>query len=503
LTPTTPSRFRRWAPRFGIALLAWIIVAGLASRFVPNVPVASLRTGAGDGFVVGALHMHTRLSDGSGTVEDLVDAALEHGLDFIVVSDHDIQRPSSFEYRRGVLVAYAEELGVPNMGHALLLDVDTVRLSEPDSVDRNRGRAFHRTMGDAGLRIAAHPNHGRRYWWDRTMGNVDAMEVWNADTEWRDDTVIDWLEALTLLPFEPELGMMALVDRPARNLALLDSASANRRITATCAVDAHARIEITDDWFIPFPSYRMTLGLLQQHVSVPEPFNGDPERDGRMLVDALRDGAGYCALGGMADDGGVRVEIEGDELVVSLPADGPQTRIRVYRDGEVVLEAQSNPLRAPASTPGSYRVEVEVRARLLRTRWLPWIITGPIRIGPGPDDAPTTILGTFEDDYGNRYTISDSVWIQEPSTAYEVVQWRGSERFVVARNASTNASDAGLWTRIDWIEWSDMEPWSWGFCLSTWNALSFADARETSTADRSDPRTGCGGFPFSRMKRID
>jgi len=505
LTPTTPSRFRRWAPRFGIAFIAWIIFAGLAARLVPNVPVATVRTGAADGFVVGAVHMHTTESDGGGTVDDLVDAALANGLDFIVVTDHNIERRSSFEYRRDVLILYGEELTLPNMGHAMLLDVDTVRLMEPDSVDRARAIPFHRTLADAGLRVAAHPN-GRRYWWDRTMGAVDGMEIWNADSEWRNDGVIDWLEALTLLPFRPELGMMALVDRPDRNLALLDSVSLTRRISTTCAVDAHAAIKITDGWVIRFPTYRMTLGLLQQHVPVSAPMSGDADQDGRILTNALRNGGGYCALGGLADDRGIRIDVENDEVVVLLPNDLPQARIRVYRDGDLLMEQEGTSARAPAATSGSYRVEVDVRARLLRTRWLPWILTGPIQVGAGPDDPPPSILGTFEDDYGNRFTISDSLWLHEPATGYDIVQWRGSERFAVARNASTNTSDPGLWTRINWVELQGpdaVEPWSWGFCLSTWNAASFSDARETRIADRSDPRTGCGGFPFSRMKRTD
>jgi hypothetical protein len=364
LTPTTPSRFRRWAPRVGIAFLVWIILAGLASRLVPNVPVAGVRTGAADGFVVGAVHMHTTESDGGGTVDDLVDAALANGLDFIVVTDHNIERRSSFEYRRDVLILYGEELTLPNMGHAMLLDVDTVRLMEPDSVDRARALPFHRTLADAGLRVAAHPN-GRRYWWDRTMGAVDAMEIWNADSEWRNDGVIDWLEALTLLPFRPELGMMALVDRPDRNLALLDSVSLARRISTTCAVDAHAAIKITDGWIIRFPTYRMTLGLLQQHVPISEPMTGDADRDGRMLTNELRNGGGYCALGGMADDGGVRIDVEDDEVVVLLPDDLPQARIRVYRDGDLLMEQEGTSARiesrstsardssAPDGSPGS------------------------------------------------------------------------------------------------------------------------------------------------------
>lgn len=512
MTPTRRSRFRTWARRVLVAFGGWVVFAGLVSFLVPNVPVGATRTGAADGMVVGAVHMHTSASDGSGTVDDLVDAALHHGLDFIVVSDHNTREPTTYEYRRGVLVVHGEEV-TSISGHVMLLDVDTVRISEADSVDRYWGLAYHREFGDAGVRIAAHPN-GRRYWRDRTAATIDGMELWNADSEWRNDTAGDWLEALTLLPFRPALGMMALVDRPDRNLAFLDSAAVGRTLTTTCAVDAHARIDITDDWLIAFPSYRMTLGLVHQHVVLDRPLTGDADVDGPMLVSSILHGGGHCSIGGLADDSAVRIREEGGVLSVRLPEDIRRARIRVFRNGDVIVEEEGLALDVPATEPGMYRVEVDVRARLVRSRWFPWILSAPVWVGPSPDDPPEWLLGTFEDDYGNRYTISRDTWVQEPDVVYEVERWIGSQAFVLARNGSGNASDAGLWTRIDWVDLRTREDaaaspagteseWPWGFCISTWNAATLADARATETADRAEPRTGCGGFPFSRMRRIE
>ena len=39
---------------------------------------------------VGNLHMHTTLSDGHGTHAEVADAAIQAGLDFIVVTDHNV-----------------------------------------------------------------------------------------------------------------------------------------------------------------------------------------------------------------------------------------------------------------------------------------------------------------------------------------------------------------------------------------------------------------------------
>src|SRR5690606_28371723 len=61
--------------------------------------------------------------------------------------------------------------------------------------------------------------------------------------------------------------------------------------------------------------------------------------------------------------------------------------------------------------------------------------------------------------------------------------------------------DGGLWTRIDWVELSDMDPWQWGFCIAAWDAPTADSAAAVAVARRDTPRTGCNGRPFTRMRR--
>ena len=115
--------------------------------------------------------------------------------------------------------------------------------------------------------------------------------------------------------------------------------------------------------------------------------------------------------------------------------------------------------------------------------------------------APAMLVGEFEDDYGNSYRVSDTLFFQLPRARYHIVEWNSAEQFLVARIGEGNASDGGLWTRIDWMSFSGMEPFTWGFCLTAYRAPSAEAARATPPAVRSTPRTGCNGFPFSRMRR--
>jgi hypothetical protein len=125
-----------------------------------------------------------------------------------------------------------------------------------------------------------------------------------------------------------------------------------------------------------------------------------------------------------------------------------------------------------------------------------------IPVGPPGAVPPELVLGAFEDDYGNRFTITPDRWVMG-SARYAVMRWDREGRFVVLRNDVGNANDAGLWTRIDWTELDGMAPWTWAFCMSAYDAPNPEAAIAATAADRAELRAGCNGFPFSRMMQVD
>lgn len=110
------------------------------------------------------------------------------------------------------------------------------------------------------------------------------------------------------------------------------------------------------------------------------------------------------------------------------------------------------------------------------------------------------MLGTFVDDYGNQYAISKSEWLQLPRNRHRIVRWHVAEQYLIAQNDSGNPSAKGRWTRIDWLRLNDMAPYDWAFCYSAFAAATAAAAESAAVARRDTPRTGCNGFPFSRMR---
>ena len=80
--------------------------------------------------VRGAIHVHTRRSDGTGTVEDVARAAARAGLDFVAITDHGdaTQFMDAPRYIDGVLVIDGVEIST-TAGHYIALGMAAFRAS--------------------------------------------------------------------------------------------------------------------------------------------------------------------------------------------------------------------------------------------------------------------------------------------------------------------------------------------------------------------------------------
>ena len=114
---------------------------------------------------------------------------------------------------------------------------------------------------------------------------------------------------------------------------------------------------------------------------------------------------------------------------------------------------------------------------------------------------PRWIKGAYTDDYGIEYTIDDTLIRQHGIALYHVVESNAPEQYLLVRNDSINVYGRGLYSRIDYMPFTGMEPYTWGYCLTVYQAPDMATARKATPADRSAPKTGCNGYPFSRMKK--
>lgn len=112
-----------------------------------------------------------------------------------------------------------------------------------------------------------------------------------------------------------------------------------------------------------------------------------------------------------------------------------------------------------------------------------------------------SLIGNFQDDYNIDYSITDSTWILYPNYHYQILIHDKVEQYLICKNGINNSSEAGLFSRIDYIKLEENNDYKWAFCLSRYNAETAEEAKASQAADKSNPMKGCNGFPFSRMKR--
>ncbi len=373
-----------------IPLIPIIILTALLILFVGNALLVSLdrpwRPAASRWAEpvtewTGVIHVHTRYSDGSGTVESVALAAEKAGADFVIITDHNDERSyAEAGYRHGVLVLAGDERSTEK-GHMLVIGAPGIEGRDADRVAEEADRA-------GGIAIVSHP-FGRRSWEGAVPPFARGYEIINADSEWRDDSPLELISSLLALPVLPRAPWNRLIDRPTRNLTEFDFLSLLRPIVPIASVDAHAAIEIFKGKLLPFPSYEAIFSGPRTHVLLDRPPTGDGTVDTRLVIEALRAGRVFLGHDGLGESRGFLFQVsagdivagpgesitaESAEIIVQIPLPG-ETRIRVFRDGLLWKEGRGPRYRTSAG-PGVYRVEIVQVRRTDR----PWIFSAPIRI---------------------------------------------------------------------------------------------------------------------------
>jgi Carbohydrate binding domain (family 11) len=404
-----------------VLVLVAAVLGVLAVRAALWRPLTVQGAAPDDGFtrVSGIVHVHTTLSDGGGTPEEVAVAAKKAGLRFVVITDHNNVDGKPFEGEHdGVLVLVGTEIST-TAGHLLGLGI-------PDPVFRFSGDARDaledvRDLG--GAAFAAHPLSPREdfRWTGWELPGPWGMELVNGDSQWRAAGWPRLLRTAVLYGLNSRYALLGSLTPPDETLARWDALLARRDVAGIAGADAHARFVVRKERAVRFPSYESLFALAQDHVLLERPLTGQAGPDGEAIVAALARGRCYVGLDALApaDEfsftagaGGRRFTM-GDTVPPEpglkvraagrMPA-GSQVTIR--RDGTVVGEGEGA-AEVLASAPGVYRAEVRVPG------WsTPWIVSNPIYVF-GPDAAaerhqqaawpaeppaptPAAVIDTFE-----------------------------------------------------------------------------------------------------------
>ncbi len=373
-------------------MIAGILLDGLLVK-LPRIAMDKIASER-----VGVLHIHTRASDGSGTVADVMTAAEMAHLSFVAITDHNIAMTQSDldEDPPDLPIISGEELGT-TAGHFLALGIPP-SWKEPKTKDDRELLAAAGAVG--AFRVLAHPFHPHTPWTDWKTTDFDGMEIWNEDATWRQNNFFDLINALVMYDENNQLALVRLARTPEQNFAKWDEILLQRPITGICAADTHARVRLAfgKDW--KFPQYAPSLEVAREHLLMsPDSGGGNPAlASAAELIDALKHGHSYCGLDSMypsdgfsfriataeasAGPGDILHSAENERLQISVPAGSSLPLIKVFRDGHEIDEQEARSIDEPVHGPGHYRTEVFLRQPGLTgwRRWTLWIFTNPVYV---------------------------------------------------------------------------------------------------------------------------
>ncbi|HDZ91411.1 MAG TPA: hypothetical protein ENH37_12165 [Deltaproteobacteria bacterium] len=341
---------------------------------------------------VGNLHIHSRYSDGEGTVREIARTAGSLMLDFIILNDHSHMTQSVHledeGYYEGVMVLMGQEIGMRYHHYLafdlpdLLRDQDLTPQSVIDLVNRKGGFGFIAHPFEKGMPFRE--NSIAYTWNDLSVTGYTGICIWNFSSRWK-ERVTGPLTGLFFLLFKT-----ATLKGPSRQtLRFWDDQNARRKVPAVGGSDAHGT---WFQWgplrFKPLP-YSYTLGSINVHLLMDKPLTGDFHGDRARIYGAIRQGRSFIANNRLAPARGFRfffvpekgtpvtmgeeVGFQRGIIRIQVPHRG---EIRLLRDGAVINRWRGTRGSCHIREGGVYRVEVFRPLPLFGPR--PWIFSNPI-----------------------------------------------------------------------------------------------------------------------------
>jgi hypothetical protein len=346
------------------------------------------------------IHMHTVYSDGHGTHEDIAEAALQTGIDAVIVSDHNVwvQGKEGWIEKddKRVLMLVGEEVHdqarEPQKNHLLVIGAEKELApfaSKPQELIGAAAKA-------GGLTFLAHPvDHAAPKFGEDDLSWVDwdargftGIELWNGLSEFKSH-----------LRSRPQAlyyayNLKSIASGPFRDTVQKwdELLSEGRKVVAIGGSDAHAlpaRMGPLKRTLFPYPFH---FNAINTHILTEQPFSGSLERDKKLVMAALRGGHAFIGYDLPASTRGFRFlahTAEGDRWMGDeIPLDQGATlqarlpkradEVRILREGEIVKTLQNcDACVHHAKRPGAYRIEADLR---YRGKLRAWIFSNPIYV---------------------------------------------------------------------------------------------------------------------------
>lgn len=338
------------------------------------------------------LHMHTTYSDGRYTHAEIAEAAIQAGLDAVIVTDHNtwVNGPEGY-YRsedRRVLLLVGEEIHDqgrdPQKNHLLVFGAgrELATLAyEPqcllDAVRQAGGLAFIAHPVDPAAPAVGETDIS---WVDWNLQGISGLELWNSMSEFKGH-LKSYLHAI-FYAFNPR--MVATGPFPTALKKWDELLASGKRMVAIGGSDAHALSARMGPFRKTLFPYEFHFRCINTHLLVPQPLSGDVFEDRRLVLDALRQGHAFIGYDlpypttgfrftaqgrdGVAQMGDEIICSSGVTLQVKLPL---RTECRLLKDGRLLKDWRPRENQTYITKePGIYRVEAYIRYLGARRGWI-------------------------------------------------------------------------------------------------------------------------------------
>jgi hypothetical protein len=344
---------------------------------------------------VGAIHVHSIFSDGSGEVRDIANLASESGLDFLILTDHNTLRAlkDGYEgwYNNTLLLVGCEINDKENKNHYLALNI------EDTFSTRISAKEYVKKVKDAGgIGFIAHPHEKRTNmkehppypWIEWDTKDFTGIEIWNHMSEWMENLTEQNKYQNFVHPLK------SITQPPEETLKLWDELSIERHITGIGGVDAHAhKYNVLGFFEVEIFPYKVLFKSIRTHILTQTEILPGKGIDGltsakEVIYTSLKNGNCFVANDYHGDSRGFRFFAEANSKIynmgdtisndgkikfkVLVPA--PNAEIRLIKNGALIDSVEDKECEFIIDKNGAYRIEVFLNGNA-------WIYSNHIRVG--------------------------------------------------------------------------------------------------------------------------
>ncbi|MBN1316367.1 MAG: PHP domain-containing protein [Anaerolineales bacterium] len=333
----------------------------------------------------GHIHIHTRYSDGDKLHAEIAQDASAAGLDYIIITDHNlwvdgVEGYYGHDLNKRTLLLVGEEVHdvrrQPQSNHCLVFGAE--REMSPFASEPN---VLFKAVEDAGgFCYLAHPFEigsplyksaelDALGWSSWEVQGYTGLEIWNYLSEFKSH-LVNKLAAVHAA-YRPERFIKGPFSEALEKWdALLAS---GQQVACLGGGDVHGRVHRLGPFsrrIFPYPFHFKTLNT---HILTHKPLNGEFIHDKQLVLNALHRGSAWVGYDAAGDTEGFRFSGQAHKqqaamgetvklkqgtvtFQISIPSSG---HIRLLYNGQVVEETAERPhLMVQCKLPGAYRVEV-------------------------------------------------------------------------------------------------------------------------------------------------